>query len=307
MHKAAAPAFLATSAVFHYLGPAFAVLLFGRIDVLGVAWLRITAAAAVFAVWRRPWRAARFTPAQLRVLLALGVVLAAMNSVFYLAIARLPLATVGSIEFLGVIVLAALGVRSRRNVLALVLAVGGVLVLTDVRLAGSPLGFALAFANCALFTLYVTLGHRIANTGTSVDQLGAAMLVAAVVATPIGLGAALPAFAHPVWLLAGVAVGICSSVIPYVLDQLAMARLRRSAFALMLCLLPACATIIGAVVLAQLPTAQDLAGIALVIIGVAIHQESGHQESGHQESGRQQPGHQQPDQPAHVAAERTST
>ena len=81
------------------------------------------------------------------------------------------------------------------------------------------------------------------------------------------------AFAHPAWLLAGGAVCICSSVIPYVLDQLAMARLRRSAFALMLCLLPVCATIIGAVVLAQLPTPQDLAGIALVILGIALHQQ----------------------------------
>ncbi len=44
------------SAVFHYLGPAFAVLLFAHLDVLGVAWLRIAGAAAVFAVWRRPWR-----------------------------------------------------------------------------------------------------------------------------------------------------------------------------------------------------------------------------------------------------------
>jgi inner membrane transporter RhtA len=271
MHKTAAPAFLATSAVFHYLGPAFAVLLFSRIDVLGVAWLRIAGAAVVFAVWRRPWRPAR---PQLRILLALGAVLAAMNSVFYLAIARLPLSTVGSIEFLGVIALAALGARTPRNVAALVLAVGGVFALTDVRLAGSPLGFALAFANCALFMLYVTLGHKIANTGTNgVDQLGAAMLVAAVLATPAGLGAARPAFTHPAWLLAGLAVGVCSSVIPYVLDQLAMARLRRSAFALMLCLLPACATVIGAVVLAQWPTPQDLAGIALVIIGVALHRQ----------------------------------
>jgi inner membrane transporter RhtA len=271
MRKAAAPAFLATSAVFHYLGPAFAVLLFGRIDVLGVAWLRIAGAAVVFAGWRRPWRS---TPPQPRILLALGAVLAAMNSVFYLAIARLPLSTVGSIEFLGVIALAALGARTPRNVAALVLAVGGVFALTDVRLAGNPLGFAFAFANCALFMLYVTLGHKIANAGTNgVDQLGAAMLVAAVLATPAGLGPALPAFTHPWWLLAGFAVAVCSSVIPYVLDQLAMARLRRSAYALMLCLLPACATVIGAVVLAQWPTAQDLAGIALVIIGVALHQQ----------------------------------
>ena len=200
------------------------------------------------------------------------------------------------------IVLAALGVRSRRNGLALVLAVGGVLALTDVRLAGSPRGFALAFANCALFMLYVTLGHRIANAGTGgVDQLGAAMLVAAVLATPAGLGAALPAFPHAGWLLAGIAVGVCSSVIPYVLDQLAMARLPRSAFALMLCLLPACATIIGAVLLAQLPTAPDLAGIALVIIGVALHQQPDHQHHEHQHHAHQH------EHAADVAAGRASS
>jgi len=49
--------FFAVGAVFHYLGPSFAVLLFARVDVLGVAWLRIVSAAVVFAVWRRPWRA----------------------------------------------------------------------------------------------------------------------------------------------------------------------------------------------------------------------------------------------------------
>ena len=161
-----APAYFGVSAVFHYLGPAFAVLLFARVDVLGVAWLRIASAAVVFAVWRRPWRLVRrLEPAQRRVLLGLGVVLAAMNATFYLAIARLPLATVGAIEFLGTIVLAAVGVRNGRNVIALVLAVGGVVALTDIQLAGEPLGFVFAFANCALFMLYVVLGHRIANTG----------------------------------------------------------------------------------------------------------------------------------------------
>jgi inner membrane transporter RhtA len=262
-------AYLSVSAVFHYLGPAVAVLLFSRVDVWGVAWLRIASAAAVFAVWRRPGRAVG-RPA----VVLLGVVLATMNTVFYLALARLPLATVGAIEFLGVVTLAAAGARSVRNLLAMLLAVTGVVVLTDVRLAGSTLGYALAFANCALFMLYVALGHRIATTGTDgVHQLGAAMLIAALVATPFGVVAAAPAFAHPGWLLAGCAVGISSSVIPYVTDQLAMARLRRSTFALMLCVLPAWATVIGAVVLAQIPTARDLLGIALVIAGVAVHQQ----------------------------------
>jgi inner membrane transporter RhtA len=269
-----APAYLVIGAVFHYLGPAFAVLLFGRVDPLGVAWLRIASAAAVFAVWRRPWRGPRPRP---RLLLAFGLLLAAMNSAFYLAIARLPLATVGAIEFLGVIALAATGARTPRNVAAVLLAVTGVFVLTDVRLGGQPLGFAFAFANCALFMGYVALGHRVANTEAAdpryaVDQLAAAMLIACVVATPVGLAPAAPAFAHPGWLLAGIGVGVCSSVIPYVTDQLAMARMSRATFALMLSILPAVATLTGLVVLTQRPTAQDLLGIALVSAAVALHQ-----------------------------------
>src|SRR5439155_5668441 len=106
-----------------------------------------------------------------------------------------------------------------------------------------------------------------------IGRLGAAMLVAAVVATPWGLGGALPAFGHPVLLLVGAGVGVCSSVIPYVTDQLAMARLARATFSLMLALLPVFATVIGAIVLRQLPTAQDVAGITLVVLGVALHKE----------------------------------
>jgi inner membrane transporter RhtA len=270
-----APAYFGVSAIFHYLGPAFAVLLFANVGVLGVAWLRIASAALVFAVWRRPWRLiARLDRAERWVLLGLGMVLAAMNSTFYLAIDRLPLSTVGAIEFLGVIVLAAVGVRSRRNAAALALAVAGVATLTDIRLMGEPVGIALAFANCALFVLYVILGHRIAGAGWSgIDQLGAAMLIAAVVATPFGIGDAAAAFGHPMWLLAGVGVGVCSSVIPYVTDQLAMARLRRATFALMLSILPATATVIGMVVLAQVPTVQDVIGVGLVMLAVVIHQQ----------------------------------
>src|SRR5918993_4081232 len=166
------------SAVFHYLGPAFAVLLFARVDVLGVAWLRIASAALVFALWRRPWRAfARLDREARRLLLGWGAVLAVMNACFYLAIDRLPLGTVAAIEFLPVIALAALGARTPRNGLALVLAVGGVYLLTDVRLEGEPLGVTLALANAALFALYIVLAHRLARSGeaSGVDGLGAAM------------------------------------------------------------------------------------------------------------------------------------
>lgn len=263
------------SAIFHYLGPAFAVLLFARVDVLGVAWLRIASAALLFALWRRPWRLLLDTSwEQRRILFALGIVLGLMNACFYLAIARLPLGTVGAIEFVGQIILAAIGARTSRNLSALGLAILGGGLLTNVQLGGQPLGFVFAFANCALFMLYVVLGHRIAQNGgsTGIDRLGASMLVAFVVVSPIGFNAALPAFSDLQLLFAGIAVGICSSVIPYISDQLAMAKLPRATFALMLSLLPAFAVIIGAIVLGQVPSLIEIIGIVLIMIGVAVHQ-----------------------------------
>ena len=264
------------SAVFHYLGPAFAVLLFARVDVLGVAWMRIAAAAAVFALWRRPWRVwtALDRPGRLT-LAAWGAVLACMNCCFYVAIDRLPLGTVAAIEFLPVIALAALGARTPRNAAALLLAVPGVYLLTDVQLAGEPLGVVLAFANAALFALYIVLGHRVAQRGAGggIDGLALSMLIALVVVTPMSGWAAVPALADPVALLAGAGVGISSSVIPYVCDQLAMAKLTRAAYALMVSLLPATATVIGIAVLGQVPTAVEIVGVALVVAGVGLHRE----------------------------------
>jgi len=264
------------SAVFHYLGPAFAVLLFARVDVLGVAWLRIAAAALVLAVWRRPWQAlARLDRGERGLLVAWGAVLALMNCCFYVAIDRLPLATVAAIEFLPVIALAALGARTPRNLAALLLAVPGVYLLTGMRVEGEALGIALAFANAGLFALYIVLAHRVSRLGVlgGIDGLAASMLIALLVVTPLAGWAALPALTDPVALAAGAGVGISSSVIPYVSDQLAMRRLARATYALMVSLLPATATVIGIVVLAQVPSATELLGVALVVAGVAVHRE----------------------------------
>jgi inner membrane transporter RhtA len=266
--------YFVVSAVFHYLGPSFAVLLFAHLPVLGVAWLRIASAALIFAVWRRPWRTfAALDRDARRLLIAWGAVLAVMNVCFYSAISRLPLGTVAAIEFLPVIALAALGARTPRNLLALGMAVPGVYLLTDVHLAGAALGFGLAFANALLFAFYIVLADRVAKRPrlSGIDGLATAMLVAAVVVTPIGGWRAATAFAHPWLLLAGIGVGVSSSVVPYVTDQLAMARLPRASYALMVALLPALATVIGVVVLAQIPSIAEVAGVALVVAGVALH------------------------------------
>jgi inner membrane transporter RhtA len=270
-------AYFAGSAVFHYLGPSFAVLLFARVDVIGVAWMRIAAAALVFAVWRRPWRTFAVLDRDGRLLIVgLGAVFAAMNACFYISIDRLPLATVAAIEFIGPIVLALAGARIARNVGAVAAAAAGVYLLTHVHGGGEAVGLAFAFANAALFTAYIVLAHRVARRPAAggVDGLAAAMCVAFVFVCPIGLWSAAHAFGDPIAIGAGIGVGISSSVIPYVFDQLAMARLARATYALFVALLPAVAVVIGVVVLRQLPSALDLAGIALVMLGVVLHRES---------------------------------
>jgi inner membrane transporter RhtA len=268
--------YFVVSAVFHYLGPAFAVLLFARVGVLAVAWLRIASAAAIFATWRRPWRAfSRLDRPGRLLLVQWGAVLAVMNACFYLAIDRLPIGTVAAIEFLPVVALAAAGARTCRNGLALALAVPGVYLLTGFRLDGQPAGVVLAFANAVLFALYIVLAHRVSryDSLSGIDGLGASMLIAAAVVTPLGGFEVVPVLSDPVALLAGVGVGLSSSVIPYVTDQLAMRRLARASYALMVSLLPATATAMGVVVLAQVPSPAEAAGVGLVIAGVALHRE----------------------------------
>ena len=272
-----AQAYFVGSAVFHYLGPSFAVLLFARVDVLGVAWLRIASAAAIFALWRRPWRTFLVLDRGGRTLIvALGAVFAAMNVCFYVSIDRLPLATVAAIEFIGPILLAAIGARTGRNIAAVGTAAVGVYLLTHVRFEGEPVGVAFAFANAALFTAYIVLAHRVARRPglSGIDGLAAAMLLAFLFVSPIGLSSAAHAFSDPVAIAAGIGVGVTSSVIPYVFDQLAMARLARATYALFVALLPATATVVGVIVLQQLPSVVDLAGIAFVMAGIVLHQAS---------------------------------
>lgn len=266
------------SAIFHYLGPSFAVLLFAVADPFGVAWLRIVTAAAIFAVWRRPWRAWQAADRQERITVLLwGTLLALMNTSFYLAIDLLPLGTVAAIEFLGPIAIAALAVRRMRNLAALALAILGVGLLSEVRFAGAPLGFAFAFINMALFAGYIVIAHRVSRHQhlNGIDGLAAAMIIAGIAGLPLGIADALPVFADPVILGAAIGVGISSSVIPYVFDQLAMRRMPRGTYALMSALFPATATVIGVLVLWQIPTVLEIAGVSLVIAAVATHKDRG--------------------------------
>ena len=169
-----------------------------------------------------------------------------------------------------------------RNYLAFAVAIFGVALLINVPsllaadgevLTSDLLGLFWAFLNGSLFVLYIILGHKISEGGASggVERLGAAMTAAFIFVMPIGFLQAFEAFGAPLLVLAGIGVGICSSVIPYVCDQLAMSRLPRASFAFLLALLPATATIIGVIVLRQIPSVVDVIGVVLVMVGVAFH------------------------------------
>src|SRR3977135_1332415 len=134
------------SAIFHYLGPSFAVLLFPAVGVLGVAWMRIASGSAILALWTKPWRTIKQADGRTRFLLiGLGACLAVMNTSFYLALDRLPMSLVAAMEFVGTIGVALYGLRTARNFTALALAALGVFLLIDVKWSTDPLGLSWAF------------------------------------------------------------------------------------------------------------------------------------------------------------------
>lgn len=269
--QAPAPVLFAISGTSMYVGAAMAVWLFDDATPSGVAWLRCLGAALVLLAWRRPPRAA-WRGKALLLAGAFGTVTAGMNVVFYEAIARLPLGTAVALEFVGPVVVAAFGSRTRRDIAALAMVALGVVLIADVQLAGEPLGVAFALAAAAAWAGYIVLGNRVALADTGVsgfDSLAVGFAVATVVLSPLALGTGA-VWGAPDLLALGVGVGVLSTVVPYTLDQFVLRKVGRAAFALLLALLPVTATVIGLVVLAQVPSGMEALGILAVVIGVAL-------------------------------------
>src|SRR3954447_381836 len=121
-------------AVSQYVGSAIAVLIFDVVPAAGVAWLRVAAAGVALSLWRKPWRNRRWTRRSFALVVAFGVTIALMNLTFYLAIDHIPLGTAVAIEFIGPITVAAIGSRTRRDLVALALATLGVVLLADIHI-----------------------------------------------------------------------------------------------------------------------------------------------------------------------------
>ena len=200
-------------------------------------------------------------------LLGFGLVTGLMNVAFYEAIARLPLGTAVAVEFCGPVVVAALGLRRGRDIAALVLASTGVTLIADVRLAGSRTGLLLALLAALMWAGYIVLGKWVARGGSGLDDMTVGFTLAAALLCPLAVGTA-PAWGSPNLLVPAAGVGLLSTVLPYALDQIVLRRIDRSQFAVLLALLPAAASVVGFLVLRQLPHPLEAAGILAVTLAV---------------------------------------
>jgi inner membrane transporter RhtA len=267
-----APVLFVVGGLSMYVGAALAVALFDRLAPSAVAVLRVIGAAAVLLAWRRPtaaaWRGTRLARST-----AFGLATALMNLAFYEAIARLPLGTAVAIEFCGPVAVAAVASRRPRDVAAVAFAAAGVLLIADVRWSASPSGLLWGLAAAAMWAAYIVLGARVATAGNGVDDMAVGFAAAAVLLSPVLLLGVIdrPAtLLEPAVLVLGLGVGVLSSVVPYVLDQIVLRRVGRARFAVLLALLPVTATVVGLVALAQVPGPAEALGIAAVVAAVAL-------------------------------------
>ena len=257
------------AAVSQYLGAALAFSIFDNLGTSTVATLRVLGAALILILLRRSWRRS-LKDLDMFWTASFGIVLAGMNLCFYLAIDNLPLGNAVAIEFLGPIAVAAAGHRSARNLVALIVASLGVLLLAQVTSEGTVTGVLFALAAGTLWGFYIVLGSKVARTGAHLDGLGIGMLIGGLAIFPSSLHTIDRAFDSPVLMLVALSTGVLGNVIPYGIDQLVFRRISKTRFAFLQSLLPATAACVGILVLGQKTSIGELVGIGLIIFAIGL-------------------------------------
>ena len=268
--RPAAIAMVMGAAASIQFGAAFAVTLFDSLGAGGTTLARLGWAAVLLLLFWRP-RLRRQPPGALRLVAGFGLSLGLMNWSFYEAIDRIPLGVAVTLEFVGPLGVAVLGSRRARDLLWVLLAAVGIVLLTDIggesRL--DPLGIALALFAGACWAAYILLSARTGAAISGGSGLALAMGVAALVVMPAGLVQGGAALLDPALLLSGLVVALASSVIPYSLELEALRRLPPGVFGVLMSLEPALATLAGLLLLGQGLQAVQVAAIGLVVVASA--------------------------------------
>ncbi|WP_425541172.1 EamA family transporter [Streptomyces rimosus] len=247
-------------------GASVAVLLFPRAGALGVVTLRLVVAALVLMIACRP-RMRGYSRGDWATIVAFGVALVGMNSLFYEAIDRIPLGAAVTLEFMGPLILSVVTSRRALSLVWAALALGGVALLGREGFDGlDPLGAGLALSAGALWAAYILLSSRTGQRFPQADGLALAMSVAALLSLPLGITSAGTALLDPVTIGLGAAVALLSSVTPYTLELLALRKLPASGFAVMMSLEPAAGALAGFLVLHQSLGWAEVVAIGLVVL-----------------------------------------
>lgn len=270
-NRALPPALFIVEGVTQYTGAALAVLLFGVLMPTTVAWWRVSVAAVVLLIWRRPWRQGlRLRGVAVSALF--GIVMTGMNMAFYQAIARVDLGIAVSIEFIGPVLVAVLLGRGWVSKFAGVVAFVGVMLVSVFGMDSSRTigfqGILWALLAGALWAGYIILGRKIASMRSGLTSLSIGLAAGAIVYFPLVAHDFAGAFQsqQTFWMVVG--VSILSTVIPYSIDQLVMSWIDAPAFALLNSLLPATSLLVGAVMLQQFPNWVAVLGLVLVSVAV---------------------------------------
>ncbi len=271
LNTAQPEALFVLSAIAQYIGAAIAVLLFDEVEPQTVAWFRLIGATIALLAVSRGWRSG-WTRRQLVAAGVFGVATALMNTFFYLAIDRIDLGKAVTIEFIGPIAVAAASTRSVRNAVALLFAVGGVVVLGNGEIDGNAIGLLFILLASTMWAVYIVVGSRVAQLDRGVAGLGVGLAIGSLVMTPVGAPGSGPVWTSPTLLALCLLVGVFSNAIGYGIDQFVMRRIPIRRFSVLLALLPVTALAVGWIALDQQPSGLELVGVALVLVGVATQE-----------------------------------
>ncbi|WP_460519966.1 EamA family transporter [Flindersiella endophytica] len=250
-------------------GAAFAVILLHDIGPIGAASLRIVFAAVILLVFVRPKLAGR-RRSDLAFGAMLGLVLATMNICYYAAAARVPLGAAVTLEFIGPLGLAVVTSRRLRDVVWVVFAAAGVLLLSEGGVERlDPVGVAFGFAAGACWVCYILLGARVGRAFPAGQGLAVAMLTGSIAVLPLTAATATAELFEPRVLLLGLTVAAMSSALPYTLELAALRRIPARTFGVLMSLQPAVAVVAGFLILHQRLTVWQLVAIGLVIVASA--------------------------------------